>query len=71
MQVMKEPEIDGVPFSEARDWLKVSDQELEQLIHDNALNVSEIYDGNGVLVKALVRTMDIQRLLAKRRAGVG
>ncbi len=67
---MKEPEIDGVPFSEARDWLKVSDQELEQLINDNVLNVAEIYDGKGQMVKALVRTMDIQRLLAKHRTGV-
>jgi hypothetical protein len=69
MQMMKEPELDGVPFSEAKDWLRVSEQELEQLINDDVLNVAEIYNGKGDLVKSLVRTIDIQRLLAKRQAG--
>ena len=70
MQVMKEPEIDGVPFQEAKSWLGVSDQELEQLINDGVLNVADICDGKGEVVRSLVRTLDIRSLLAKRKAGI-
>ena len=70
MQLMKEPELEGVLFQEAKAWLGVSDQELDRLIEDGALNVAEICDGKGEVVRALVRTMDIRNLLAKRRAGL-
>lgn len=70
MQVMKEPEIDGVPFQEAKAWLGATDQELEQLISDGVLNVADICDGKGDVVRSLVRTMDIKSLLAKRKTGL-
>ena len=70
MQVMKEPEIDGVPFQEAKSWLGVTDQELEQLISDGVLNVADICDGKGEVVRSLVRTLDIKSLLAKRKTGL-
>jgi hypothetical protein len=70
MQMMKEPELDGVPFQEAKAWLGTSDRELEQLIADGVLNVADICDGTGNVVRSLVRTMDIRNLLAKRKAGL-
>ena len=70
MQLMKEPELEGVPFQEAKAWLRVSDQDLEQLINDGVLNVADICEGNEKVVRSLVRTMDIRNLLARRKAGL-
>ena len=70
MQVMKEPEIDGVPFQEAKSWLGLSDQELQQLIDEGVLNVADICDGQGQVTRSLVRTMDIRGLLARRKVGL-
>lgn len=67
MQVMKEPEIEGVSANEAAQWLGVSEQELEQLINDGVLQVADICDGQNNVVKSVVRTMDIRKLLAKRK----
>ena len=67
MQVMKEPEIEGVSTKEAAQWLGLSDQELEQLINDGILQVADICDGQSNVVRSVVRTMDIRKLLAKRR----
>lgn len=67
MQVMKEPEIDGVPLAEAKAWLAISDQELDRLINGGELNVADICDGKGEVVRSLVRTLDIRKLLAKRK----
>jgi hypothetical protein len=67
MQVMKEPEIDGVPYQEAKSWLGVTDEELERLIDDGTLNVADICDGKGQVIRSLVRTLDIRNLLAKRK----
>ena len=70
MQLMKEPELEGVLFQEAKAWLAVSDQELDRLIDEGVLNVAEICDGTGAVVRSLVRTMDIRNLLAKRKVGL-
>jgi hypothetical protein len=70
MQMMKEPELDGVPFQEAKSWLGISDQELEQLIADGVLNVADICDGGGDVTRSLIRTLDIRNVLAKRKAGL-
>jgi hypothetical protein len=67
MQVMKEPEIDGVPYQEATSWLGVTDEELERLIDDGTLNVADICDGTGQVTRSLVRTLDIRNWLAKRK----
>ena len=67
MQVMKEPEIEGVSAKEAAQWLGLSDQELEQLINDGILQVADICDGQNNVVRSVVRTMDIRKLLAKRK----
>ncbi|TLY30116.1 MAG: hypothetical protein E6K63_02990 [Nitrospirae bacterium] len=67
MQVMKEPEIEGVSTKEAAQWLGLSDQELEQLINDGILQVADICDGQNNVVRSVVRTMDIRKLLAKRK----
>ncbi len=67
MQLMKEPEIEGVSPKEAAQWVGVSDQELEQLINDGILQVADICDGHNNVVKSVVRTMDIRKLLAKRK----
>lgn len=69
MQVMKEPEIDGVAPEEAAAWLGVTEAEIEQLINDDVLQVADICDGTGRVVRSMVRTLDIRRLAAKRRAG--
>ena len=66
-QVMKEPEIEGVSTKEAAQWLGLSDQELEQLINDGILQVADICDGQNNVVRSVVRTMDIRKLLAKRK----
>ncbi len=70
MQVMKEPELEGVPFQEAKAWLGISDDELNQLINEGVLNVADLCDGQEEVVRSLVRTMDIRNLLAKRKAGL-
>ena len=70
MQVMKEPEIDGVPVSEAKSWLGITDQELDQMINAHELNVADICDDKGQVVRSLVRTLDIRKLLAKRKAAL-
>ncbi len=67
MQVMKEPEIDGVSPKEAAQWLRVSEQELERLIADGTLQVADICDGHDHVIRSVVRTMDIRKLLAKRK----
>jgi len=67
MQLMKEPEIEGVSTKEAAQWLAVSDQDLERLINDGVLQVADICDGQNNVVKSVVRTMDIRKLLAKRK----
>ncbi|MGH7228099.1 MAG: hypothetical protein ACREIH_02700 [Nitrospiraceae bacterium] len=67
MQLMKEPEIEGVSPKEASQWLGMSEQELEQLINDGVLQVADICDGDNNVVRSVVRTMDIRKLLAKRR----
>lgn len=67
MQLMKEPEIEGVSPKEASQWLGMSEQELEQLINDGVLQVADICDGDNNIVRSVVRTMDIRKLLAKRR----
>ncbi len=68
MQVMKEPEIDGVSPEEAAAWLGVSVPEIEQLIKDDILQVADICDGTNRVVRSMVRTLDIRRLVAKRRS---
>lgn len=68
MQVMKEPEIDGVSPEEAAAWLGVSEAEVEQLIKDDVLQVADICDEQDQVVRSLVRTLDIRRLVAKRKA---
>lgn len=67
MQLMKEPEIEGVSPKEAAQWLGVSDQELDQLVNDGVLQVADICDGNNNVVRSVVRTMDIRKLIAKRK----
>ena len=67
MQLMKEPEIEGVSPKEAAQWLGVSEQELEQLINDGVLQAADICDGHNNVVRSVVRTMDIRKLLAKRK----
>jgi len=67
MQVMKEPEIDGVSPEEAAQWLGVSMEELNRLITDNVLQVADICDNTDRVVRTVVRTMDIKRALAKRK----
>ena len=67
MQLMKEPESEGVSPKEASQWLGMSEEELEQLINDGVLQVADICDGDNHVVKSVVRTMDIRKLLAKRR----
>ena len=71
MQVMKEPEIDGVAPEEAADWLGVSVTEVEQMIKDDVLQVADICNDTDTVVRSLVRTMDIKRLLAKRKHQAG
>jgi len=67
MQLMKEPESEGVSPKEASQWLGMSEEELEKLIDDGVLQVADICDGDNHVVKSVVRTMDIRKLLAKRR----
>jgi len=67
MQLMKEPESEGVSPKEASQWLGMSEEELEQLINDGVLQVADICDGDNHVVKSVVRTMDIRKLLAKRK----
>ena len=67
MQLMKEPESEGVSPKEASQWLGMSEEELEQLINDGVLQVADICDGDNNVVRSVVRTMDIRKLLAKRR----
>ena len=67
MQLMKEPESEGVSQKEASQWLGMSEEELEQLINDGVLQVADICDGDNHVVKSVVRTMDIRKLLAKRK----
>jgi len=64
---MKEPESEGVSPKEASQWLGMSEMELEQLINDGVLQVADICDGDNNVVRSVVRTMDIRKLLAKRR----
>ena len=67
MQLMKEPESEGVSPKEASQWLGMSEEELEKLIDDGVLQVADICDGDNHVVRSVVRTMDIRKLLAKRR----
>ncbi|GEM_PF-1631438 len=67
MQLMKEPESEGVSQKEASQWLGMSEEELEQLINDGVLQVADICDGDNHVVRSVVRTMDIRKLLAKRK----
>jgi len=67
MQLMKEPESEGVSPKEASQWLGMSEEELEQLINDGVLQVADICDGDNHVVRSVVRTMDIRKLLAKRK----
>lgn len=67
MQLMKEPESEGVSPKEASQWLGMSEEELEKLINDGVLQVADICDGDNHVVKSVVRTMDIRKLLAKRK----
>jgi len=67
MQLMKEPESEGVSPKEASQWLGMSEEELEQLINDGVLQVADICDGDNNVVRSVVRTMDIRKLLAKRK----
>jgi len=67
MQLMKEPESEGVSPKEASQWLGMSEEELEKLIDDGVLQVADICDGDNHVVKSVVRTMDIRKLLAKRK----
>ncbi len=67
MQLMKEPESEGVSPKEASQWLGTSEEELEQLINDGVLQVADICDGDNHVVRSVVRTMDIRKLLAKRK----
>ena len=67
MQLMKEPESEGVSPKEASQWLGMSEEELEKLIDDGVLQVADICDGDNHVVRSVVRTMDIRKLLAKRK----
>lgn len=71
MEVMKDPSLEGVSEPEAVQWLGISDQELHRLIDEGTLEVYEVYNGKGGLVKSVVRTMDIRKLLAKRKGQKG
>ncbi len=67
MEVMKDSSLEGVSEQEATAWLGISDQELHRLIEEGSLEVYDVFDGKGGLMKSVVRALDIRKLLAKRK----
>lgn len=67
MEVMKDSSLEGVSEQEAVKWLGISEQDLHRLIEEGILEVYDVYDGKGGLVKSLVRAMDIRKLLSQRK----